>query len=201
MHISDGILSPTIIGIGWLTALPGLIISIRRLHSDQVGSYGVLAAAFFVASTIHIPIGPFNMHLVFNGIAGLFLGMAALTVITVGLLLQALLLGFGGLTVLGVNIVIMALPGALMGVLGRRWMLRASPNRRPLIGAIIASGTICISAVLLFIALLTTHPGLKALAKLIFLGHIPVALVEGMVNFWLVHLIQRVKPSMLGIRN
>lgn len=199
MHISDGVLSPAILGIGWITALPILTISIRRLRSDQVGAYGVLAASFFVASTIHIPIGPFSMHLLFNGIAGLFLGMASLTVITVGLLLQALLLGFGGLMALGVNIVIMALPGALMGVLGRRWMLRASPNRRPWIGAIIASGTIWISAILLFIALSTTHPGLKALGKLIFLGHIPVAMVEGMVGFWLVHLIQRVKPALLGI--
>src|SRR4030067_3674751 len=126
MHISDGVLSPYVIGAGWAIAIPALALSIRSLKADQVGAYGVIAAAFFAGSTIHVPLGPFSIHLVLSGIAGLLLGWGALTVITVGLLLQALLIGFGGLTVLGVNITIMALPGAIMGVLGRRWMKRTS---------------------------------------------------------------------------
>ncbi len=104
MHISDGVLSPAVVGIGWAIALSSLAISIRRLQTDQVSTYGVVAAAFFAGSTIHVPVGPFSMHLMLTGIAGLLLGWGALTVITVGLLLQALFIGFGGLIVLGVNI-------------------------------------------------------------------------------------------------
>lgn len=180
--------------------MSSLAISIRRLQTDQVSTYGVVAAAFFAGSTVHVPVGPFSMHLVLTGIAGLLLGWGALTVITVGLLLQALFIGFGGLIVLGVNISIMALPGAMMGVFGRYWIQRLASKKQPCIGALVCSGTIFISATLLFATLATTHPGLKALAKLVFLGHLPVAAVEGIIGFWLVYFLQKVKPSLLGIQ-
>lgn len=199
MHISDGVLSTYVVGTGWALALPALAISVRRLRADQVGVYGVLAAAFFAGSTIHVPVGPFSMHLVLSGIAGLLLGWEALTIVTVGLLLQALFIGFGGLTVLGVNISIMALPGAIMGVLGRRWIKQSSPKKRPWIGLLAGGGTILISALLLYVTLSTTHTALIPLARLVFLGHIPVAIVEGVIGFWLVHFLQKVKPLLLGI--
>ena len=199
MHISDGVLSPYIVGIGWVVALPALAISIRRLRTGQVGAYGVVAATFFACSTIHVPVGPFSMHLVLGGIAGLLLGWGALTVVTVGLLLQALFIGFGGLTVLGVNISIMGLPGAIMGALGRQWMKQASAKKRPWIGSLVGGGTILISAILLYVTLSTTHTALMPLAKLVFLGHIPIAIVEGIISFWLVHFLQKVKPSLLGV--
>lgn len=199
MHISDGVLSPYVVGIGWAIALPTLAVSVRRLRTEQVGAYGVVAAAFFACSTIHVPVGPFSMHLVLSGIAGLLLGWGALTVITVGLLLQALFIGFGGLTVLGVNISIMAIPGTIMGVIGRRWIKQSSSKKRPWIGSLIGGGTIIISAVLLYATLSTTHTALKPLAKLVFVGHIPVAFVEGIISFWLVHFLQKVKPSLLGV--
>ena len=199
MHISDGVLSPYVIGAGWAIAIPALALSIRSLKADQVGAYGVIAAAFFAGSTIHVPVGPFSMHLVLSGIAGLLLGWGALMVVTVGLLLQALFIGFGGLTVLGVNISIMALPGAIMGVFGRKWIKQASVKKRPWIGSLIGGGTILISAILLYVTLATTHTAFIPLAKLVFLGHIPIAIVEGIISFWLVHFLQKVKPSLLGV--
>ena len=201
MHISDGVLSPYVVGIGWAVALPTLAISVRRLRTEQVGAYGVVAAAFFACSTIHVPVGPFSMHLVLSGIAGLLLGWGALTVVTVGLLLQALFIGFGGLTVLGVNISIMALPGAIMGVFGRQWIKQASAKKHPWIGSLTGGGTIMISAILLYVTLSTTHTAFIPLAKLVFLGHIPIAIVEGIISFWLVHFLQKVKPSLLGVSN
>ena len=176
MHISDGVLSPYIVGIGWAVALPTLAVSVRRLRTDQVGVYGVVAAAFFACSTIHVPVGPFSMHLVLNGMAGLLLGWGALTVVTVGLLLQALLIGFGGLIVLGVNISIMAVPGAIMGILGRHWMKQVSVKKRPWIGSLIGGGTILISAILLYVMLSTTNTALMPLAKLVFWAISPLPL-------------------------
>ncbi|OQD45996.1 hypothetical protein BIY37_05550 [Candidatus Brocadia sapporoensis] len=199
MHISDGVLSPYIIGIGWAIAIPALTVSVRRLRTDQVGAYGVVAAAFFAGSTIHIPVGPFSMHLVLSGMVGLLFGWEALTIVTVGLLLQALLISYGGLTVLGVNVVIMALPGAIMGVIGRHWIKHASPKRRPWIGSLIGGSTIMISAILLYVTLSTTNTALIPLAKLVFVGHIPVAIVEAVISYWLVHFLQKVKPELLGV--
>ena len=93
--------------------------SICSPFANQVAAYG-WSRLRSLPVRHHVPVGPFSMHLVLSGIAGLLLGWGTLTVVTVGLLLQALFIGFGGLTVLGVNISIMALPGAIMGVLGRR---------------------------------------------------------------------------------
>ena len=199
MHISDGVLSPYIVGIGWAVALPTLAVSVRRLRTDQVGTYGVVAAAFFACSTIHVPVGPFSMHLVLNGMAGLLLGWGALTVVTVGLLLQALLIGFGGLIVLGVNISIMAVPGAIMGILGRHWMKQVSVKKRPWIGSLIGGGTILISAILLYVMLSTTNTALMPLAKLVFFGPYPHCYRRRYHQFWLVHFLQKVKPSLLGV--
>ena len=98
-----------------------------------------------------------------------------------------------------VNISIMALPGAVMGVLGRRWIKQVSPNKRPWIGSLIGGGTILISAILLYVTLSTTNTALIPLAKLVFLGHIPIAIVEGIISFWLIHFLQKVKPSLLGV--
>ncbi|MDR4509705.1 MAG: cobalt transporter CbiM [Candidatus Brocadiaceae bacterium] len=199
MHISDGVLSPAILIAGWGITFPAVTFSVKRLHTDTIGVYGVIAAAFFAGSTIHIPIGPFSMHLLLTGIAGLLLGWGALMIITVGLFLQALFFGYGGLVVLGVNISIMAMPGAIMGTMGRRWIRNASEKKRPWIGAVVGSVTIVISATLLFAALSTTHPGFVTLGKLVFLGHIPVAIIEGFIGYWLIHFLQKVKPELIGI--
>lgn len=199
MHISDGVLSPYVIIAGWSIAIPALALSVRKSKAEHVGAYGVIAAAFFAGSTIHIPIGPFNVHLMLNGIAGLLLGWNALAIISVGLVLQALFLGFGGITVLGVNITVIALPGAAMGVLGRYWLKRSTGKMCLWIGALTGGGAIFLSAVLLFTALSTTHPGLIPLSKLVFFGHIPVMLIEGFISFWLILFLQKTKPSLLGL--
>src|SRR3972149_2370101 len=60
-------------------------------------------------------------------------------------------------------------------------------------------GIILISAILLYVMLSTTNTALMPLAKLVFLGHIPVALVEGIISFWLIHFLQKVNPSLLGV--
>ena len=64
---------------------------------------GILSSAFFMASLIHVPIGPSSVHLLLNGIVGLLLGWGAFPAILVGLALQAMFFQFGGITVLGVN--------------------------------------------------------------------------------------------------
>ncbi|MCV6597055.1 MAG: cobalt transporter CbiM, partial [Mangrovicoccus sp.] len=103
MHIVDGALSnPVVIG-GAIAAAGGIAMGLRSLDLDRIPTAGVLSAAFFVASLIHVPIGPSSVHLILNGLAGLLLGWAAFPALFVGLLLQAVFFGFGGLTVLGIN--------------------------------------------------------------------------------------------------
>jgi ABC-type Co2+ transport system permease subunit len=61
----------------------------------------------FLASLVHVPLGPSSIHLTLLGLAGLLLGWSAIPALFVALLLQGFLLQFGGLLSLGVNTTIM----------------------------------------------------------------------------------------------
>jgi cobalt/nickel transport system permease protein len=114
MHISEGVLSPAVLAGGWPWRQgdgPGL----RRLDHDRLMTVAILSAAFFVASLIHVPVGPASAHLILNGLLGAMLGLAAFPAILVALTLQAVLFQFGGLTVLGVNTFTMAFSAAACG--------------------------------------------------------------------------------------
>ena len=57
----------------------------------------VVTSSFFVASLVHLPLGPTSVHLLLPGIVGALLGPAAFLSITIGLFLQSILFQFGGL--------------------------------------------------------------------------------------------------------
>jgi cobalt/nickel transport system permease protein len=117
VHISEGVLSPAILGLGAALAVCGTAIGLRRLDYDRLMTVAILAAAFFVGSLIHIPIGPSSAHLILNGLLGVILGWAAFPAILVALMLQSVLFQYGGFTVLGVNTFNMAFPAVLCFIL------------------------------------------------------------------------------------
>ena len=58
MHIVDGALSdPVVIGGGLLTAL-GVAYGLKQLDTEKIPQTGILSATFFIASLIHVPLGP-----------------------------------------------------------------------------------------------------------------------------------------------
>ncbi|MCF8037428.1 MAG: energy-coupling factor ABC transporter permease, partial [Desulfobacteraceae bacterium] len=67
MHISEGILSLPVLAAGVGFAAAGTGIGLKKLDPDRIPKTGILAAAFFVASLIHVPIGPSSVHLILNG--------------------------------------------------------------------------------------------------------------------------------------
>jgi cobalt/nickel transport system permease protein len=128
MHISEGVLSGPILISGGALAAAGTAIGLKNLDYDRIAKAGILAAVFFVAALIHVPIGPTNAHLILNGLVGLLLGWAAFPVILVALVLQAILFQFGGITALGVNTMIMALPAVICSLLFSRFL-----HKKPLL--------------------------------------------------------------------
>ena len=116
MHIPDGVLSNPVLLTTGVLAAGGVANGLRKIEHEQVPKVAMLAATFFVASLIHVPIGPSNAHLILNGLVGLLLGWAAFPAILVALALQGAFFQFGGITTLGVNTIIMALP-AVVGYL------------------------------------------------------------------------------------
>ena len=110
MHISEGVLSPTVLGLGAALAAAGVAVGLRKVDDEHLMSVAMLAATFFVGSLVHVPVGPGSAHLILNGLLGLFLGWAAFPAILAALTLQAVLFQYGGITTLGVNTFTMALP-------------------------------------------------------------------------------------------
>ncbi len=197
MHISEGVLSaPVLISGGALTGV-GTFIGLRKLDYDRIMQVAILASAFFVASLIHVPIGPGSVHLVLNGLLGMILGWAAFPVILVALLLQAVFFQFGGLAVLGVNTLNMAGPAVLCAWLARPLLTRK--KTRPLAGFLAGFCSILVSALMMAASLALTDAGFMATARLVVLAHVPVMIIEGLITMFTVTFLARVQPEILGL--
>lgn len=196
MHISEGLLSPAVLGTGAAITLVGMAIGLRKVNYDRLMTVAILSAAFFVASLIHVPVGPASVHLILNGLLGMLLGWAAFPSIFVALMLQALLFQFGGITVLGVNTAVMALPAVLSAALCRPLLCRGGKMRTIgafLCGALsIAGAGLCAALALMF-----TDEGFLESARLVLLAHLPIMLIEGCITLLTVHFIARVQPDLL----
>lgn len=198
MHLSEGILSLPILAGGGVVAALGTAVGLKRLDYDHIIGTALLSSAFFVASLIHVPLGPASVHLVLNGLVGILLGWASVPAIGVALLLQALLFGYGGLTVLGVNIVIMAAPAVLVSLLFGRMIKK--PGKQQMIGAFLAGATaILFSTILLALALIGTDGSFIDTARLLLLAQLPLMFIEGMITMFVLSFLARVQPELLHL--
>jgi cobalt/nickel transport system permease protein len=196
MHISEGVLSPAVLGAGAALAAAGTAIGLRKMDYEAIPRVAILSAAFFVATLIHVPVGPVGLHLVLNGLMGMLLGWAAVPAILIALFLQALLFQFGGLTVLGVNTVIMALPAVVCFYLFRPLLRR--PGLTPVMGAFACGFTaILLSALLVAVALIFTGQAFLQVAELAVLAHIPVMFIEAGITLFIFVFLKKVRPEML----
>jgi cobalt/nickel transport system permease protein len=120
VHISDGVLYWPICLSGFALMILFLGVGLRSLRPANANSpeepttwTALLTAAFFVASLIHVKLGPSSVHLLLNGLVGLVLGRRACLAIPIGVALQAFLLGHGGISTIGINSCIMLVPALL----------------------------------------------------------------------------------------
>ncbi len=198
MHISEGVLSPTVLLGGAALTTAGVAIGLKRLDYEEIPSMGILSAAFFVASLVHVPIGPVSAHLVLNGLLGLMLGWKAFPAILVGLGLQGLLFQYGGITTLGVNTFNMAFPAVVCFYLFG-WGVR--PGATPFVFALTAfacgSCAIMLSGVFVGFCLYSTGEAFLPAAKLVIAAHLPVMLIEGGLTAACALFLRRVKPELL----
>ena len=196
MHISEGVLSGPVLISGGVLAAAGTVIGLKKIDYDQLARVGILSATFFVASLVHVPIGPSNIHLIMNGLVGLLLGWAAFPAIMVALLLQGVFFQFGGLTTLGVNTIIMALPAVLCYYL---FVPLLHKDRKFLLLAGFSCGffAVLIGGVIVGLALMFTEENFFAVAVLVVSAHIPVMIIEGIVTAFSVAFLKKVQPAML----
>ena len=196
MHIVDGALSnPVVIG-GAVAAAGGIAMGLKSLDIDRIPTAGVLSASFFVASLIHVPIGPSSVHLILNGLAGLVLGWAAFPALFVGLLLQAVFFGFGGFTVLGVNALNIAGPAVLTWLIFGQLVDRGSPISGAVWAAIGGSFAIATTTGMVAFSLMLTGDEFLPAARVIFIAHAPIMVIEGLLTGAAVYLVRKVRPDL-----
>jgi cobalt/nickel transport system permease protein len=196
MHISEGVLSPAVLTGGAVLAAVGVWMGLRRLDYARLLTVALLASAFFVGSLVHVPLGPGNVHLVLNGLLGMFLGWAVFPALLVALLLQAILFQYGGLAVLGVNVFDMAFP-ALVCSWAFGPLLEHSGARRAVGAFCCGALSVAGAALLTALALGLSDEGFWVSAQVLLLAHIPIMILEGIIVSLTVSFVARVRPELL----
>jgi len=202
VHISDGVLSPVFLGLGFVIALVLILPAMFRVDEDEIPRIGLLTAAFFVASLIHVKLGVTSVHMLLNGLVGVILGRRAPLAIIVALGLQALLLGHGGFTSLGVNAVVMSIP-ALMARLVFVLLVGRPPvlPHRTMIAGFVSGGLAVLVTVSLYalVLLVAGIEDFRIIATVGFVAYLPLAGIEAVIVGVATSYLARVKPEMLGL--
>lgn len=196
MHISEGILSAPVLISGGLLTLAGAAVGLKKIDHEHIARVGVLSSAFFVASLVHVNVGPSSVHLILNGLLGLLLGWAAYPAIVVALALQAVFFQFGGITTLGVNSVIMALPAVVCYYM---FSPTISKDSTLALAAAFACGffSVLLSALLLGLSLVFTEENFWEVSSLIVIANLPVMVIEGIITIFCLKFLKKVHPTML----
>ncbi|MDY3132826.1 MAG: cobalt transporter CbiM [Campylobacter lanienae] len=200
MHISEGILKAEIIIPAAVAAGVWVAYLLYRLNFKDIPKIACMSAIFFVASFIHIPLGPTAIHLVLGGLVGAFLGVNAIIAIFVGLLLQALFFGYGGISVLGVNLLMIAVP-----TIFARYFVKLSFKEQKyqkiyryicwfLVGFI---PLLCSSLILSGVLVLNGKEFL-AISGLALAANFPLMIVEGIISLFAISFIYRVNKELLN---
>ncbi|TVR12752.1 MAG: cobalamin biosynthesis protein CbiM [Planctomycetota bacterium] len=172
MHIAEGILTPGVITAGYAVSIMGCAWGLYRVPPEVVVRMGMLAAAFFAFSLLHVPIAGTSVHLLGLGVMGALLGHRVWPTIIVALTIQALFLGYGGLTSLGVTAAIIAIPALMAG-----WSIRHSGRYHILVAGIAGFTAVQLALALLTLSLWVSGAGFTA--WIFILAHQPVAILEG----------------------
>lgn len=193
MHISEGVLSLPVLVTGAAIAVAGTVQGLKSLSMEAVPKTGIVSAALFVASLIHVDLGVSSVHLLLNGIGGMLLGWALFPAFLVALFLQAILFQFGGLFVLGVNVTTMGVSGVAAGFLGRYLLRRTS--KPALAGFVAGACGVAGGALLTAAALWATGEYFVATAKLIIIAHVPIIIIEGIIGSFVCPFLYKVMPG------
>ena len=201
MHLHEAILAATtggkvLLAAGMVLGGAGTAFGLYRIDYERIPRVAVLSAAFFVASLIHVPLGPTAVHLTLNGLMGLILGWAAFPAIFVALLLQSAF-GLGGITALGVNTLVMAVPGIACHYLLRR-AVRCN-SETIVLGAGFVAGAmgILLGAVLGAGVLMAVGKGFELFSYGFLAVNVPIAVLEGLITGSVVVLLRKVRPELL----
>ncbi|NPV62433.1 MAG: cobalt transporter CbiM [Methanotrichaceae archaeon] len=202
VHISDGVLPPTMLAAGFVLTAVLLYSSLKGVKAEEIPKISLITAALFVASLVHFPIGPTSVHLIMNGLAGILLGRRAYAGVFVALTLQAVFFQHGGITVLGVNTFNIGLPALLAWQIFEHRRGLKTPRREVVFGGLAGGLAVLTSVLMVSLELLAMGEEFREISILVIGVHLPVVLIEAVVAGGAAGLLVNVKPEMLsGSRN
>ena len=199
MHISEGILSGSVLIAGWAGTAAGIAIGLKKTDTSRIVRTALLSSAFFLASLVNVRVGPSSTHLSLLAPMGLILGWGVFPAVFTALLLQAILFHFGGLLVLGVNTFIMGIASLSVYLLFGR-TVREGKGRAAVITASFLAGSaaVILGAFLAGLCLGLTDNNFINAAKVLVIAHIPLAVIEGVVTAFLIMWLKRAAPEFLS---
>jgi cobalt/nickel transport system permease protein len=198
MHISEGVLSTPVIVSGWAVTSVITSVTLWKIKGEELPKTAVITSVFFVASLIHIPLGPFSAHLILHGLVGVILGYGAYPSIFLGLTLQAVLFQHGGITVIGINAVIMGIPAIISYWIFNVRIFLPSTFKVGFFGFAAGALATAFSGLLLALILITAGQAFVPAAKLALAAHFPVMMIEGAITAAAVSFLSRVRPETLN---
>ena len=70
MHVFEGTVDPRLVWAGLGVGAGLAVLGVRRVSGDEVPRLAVLTAAFFVSSSISVPLSVSSLHLLLTGFCG-----------------------------------------------------------------------------------------------------------------------------------
>lgn len=194
MHISDGVLNIEVASTLAVASIGLCAYSIKKIKNENIALVASMSALFFIASFIHIPLGPTQIHLLLIGVIGLFLGNLVFLSVSIALLLQAVLLGYGGLSSLGANIIIMAIPAYFVYLISKIEFFKLINEKiRFFIYGFLG---IFFSVVFLALVLLFSDEKYEIASYSIFLANLPAMVLEGFITLFLLMYVKKSIPKL-----
>ncbi len=199
MHISEGILSGSVLISGWAGTCALTAVGLKKTDTSKIVRTALAASVFFLASLVNVRIGPTSTHLSLLAPMGLVLGWGVFPAVLTALLLQAVLFGFGGLLVLGVNTFVMGSAALSVYLLfGKAVRSAKTPGKLGGICFIAGFCGVMIGVVLVGVCLGLTDTSFLTAVKVLVAAHLPLANIEGAVTIFLITLLKHFAPEFLA---
>ena len=198
VHIADGILAPEVWIAGLIITGIILVYTLSKVKAEEIPKLSLVTSAIFIASLIHIPVGPTSVHLILAGLAGILLGLGAYPSIFTAILLQAFLFQHGGITTIGINTINIGLPALASYYLYIFGINHTNIKHKLLIFGALAGGiAIVLAIVLTSIVLFVTGEEFLGVVVLLAVAHVPVVIIEAAIVGSVAEFLTKVKPEML----
>ena len=204
MHIPDAFIPIWQGAVYWIIALVFITLALKwaknEMNEEKLPLVAVLAAGIFALQSFNLPVGMGTSgHLVGGALAAILLGspFAAVFILTLVLIVQAVMFGDGGIVVMGANIINMGVIGGFVGFYTFRGLMGIT--RSMPVSAFFAAWLACLipdlacAVEMFFAGTFPLREGLIAMG----IYHAIIGVIEGFVTVAAIYLITSVRPDLV----